>query len=124
MVRFQLNSKETIHFSTPGFYDISLTVTNPITGCINAFTMDSMIRVFPTPVAAISADPGHCYPDTAQLVYIHNKDSSIVTWEFEGMHQVGSGNDSIMVRFDMPSATVRMVVNEFGCISEPAGMIH
>jgi PKD repeat protein len=117
------NSKETIHFSTPGFYDISLTVTNPITGCINAFTMDSMIRVFPTPVAAISADPGHCYPDTAQLVYIHNQDSSIVSWEFEGMHQVGSGNDSIMVRFDMPSATVRMVVNEFGCISEPAGMI-
>ncbi len=115
--------QETIHFSKPGMYNISLTITNPVTGCINAFTMDSMIRVFPTPVAAIAANPDICYPDTAQLVYIHNQDSSLVSWEFEGMHQVGSGNDSIRVRFDMPSANVTMVVNEYGCISEPAVII-
>ena len=114
-----ISPQDTIHFSNPGMYDVSLTVTNPVTGCTNAFTIDSMIRVFPTPVAAISADPGHCYPDTAQLVYTHNNDSSVVFWEFEGMHQAGPGNDSILVRFDLPAATVRMVVNEFGCNSEP-----
>jgi PKD repeat protein len=112
-------AKDTKHFSKPGYYDISLTVTNTINGCINAFTIDSMIRVFPTPVAAISANPDICYPDTAQLLYIHNNDSSNVYWEFEGMHQVGSGNDSILVRIDNPIATVKIVVNEYGCISEP-----
>lgn len=112
--------QHTKHYGSPGFYDVSLTVVNPVTGCTNAFTIDSMIRVFPTPVAVISASEEICHPDTIQLVYINSNDSSVCYWDFSGMHQTGPGNDSIHVRIDNPTAIVRLIVDEYGCKSELA----
>jgi PKD repeat protein len=109
-------------YNEPGFYDVKLTITNPVTQCTNSFSIDSMIKVFPTPVAAIKADPDFCYPESTELIYPNNIDSTVCHWEFEGMHQIGTGNDSITVIFDKPTALVRLVVDEFGCFSEPAEM--
>ena len=44
----------TKHYPDTGFYDVTLTITNPVTGCQNGFTLDSMIKVFPTPTAHIT----------------------------------------------------------------------
>jgi PKD repeat protein len=107
-------------YNEPDFYDVKLSITNPVTQCTNSFAIDSMIKVFPTPTAEISASPDGCYPDTMQLIYIHSIDSSMSYWEFEGMHQVGTGNNTVTVVFDNPTAGVKLIVEEFGCVSEPA----
>ena len=106
-------------YSSPGFYNVSLTITNPVTQCQNGFTLDSMIKVFPTPTAAISADVDFCHPDSATIFYTHNIDSSICFWEFEDMYQIGDGNDTITVVLEQPTAKATLIVDEYGCVSEP-----
>ncbi|MCA1761185.1 MAG: PKD domain-containing protein, partial [Bacteroidales bacterium] len=112
----------TKHYPETGFYGANLTITNPVTQCRNSFTLDSMIKVFPTPVADIAADPGFCYADSALIFYPQNIDSSFCYWYFDNIYQAGKGNDSIMVVIEEPSGTVRLVVNEFGCLSDTAEM--
>jgi len=116
-----VNTKNVVKdFNSPGFYDVSLTITNPLTQCQNSFTIDSMIKVFPTPKAEITADPDFCYPDSASIIYTNAIDSSFCYWNFEGIHQSGNGNDSIAVVLDNPVGTVRLVVDEYGCLSDTA----
>jgi len=102
-----------------GAYDVGLTITNLLSQCQIGFQIDSMIKVFPTPTAAITADPLFCYPDSANLIYTHNIDSSFCNWSFEGAHQTGVGNDSITIVLDDPFGKATLVVDEFGCLSEP-----
>ncbi|MDD4226221.1 MAG: PKD domain-containing protein [Mariniphaga sp.] len=112
-------SNHTKHFDQPGFYGVKLTVTNPATQCINSYKIDSMIRVFPTPVADMDVDPQYCYPDTVELIYTHNIDSSVCHWEFNGMHILSGANDSVLVYMDNPVAQVKLTVDEYGCFSDP-----
>lgn len=109
-------------YNSTGFFEVSLTITNPVTQCTNGFTLDSMIKVFPTPIAKITADPLFCYSDSANIFYTSNIDSSFCGWEFVGAHQLGTGNDSIVVSIDNPTGTVKLTVDEYGCISEPFEM--
>ena len=109
-------------YADTGFYKVNLTITNPVTNCRNSFTIDSMIKVFPTPVAEISADPVFCYPDSVLIFYTNNIDSSFCTWDLSGISKWGNGNDSINIVFEQPVGNVKLTVNEFGCISEPAEM--
>ena len=118
-----LQQNVTKFYPETGFYDVGLTITNPVTDCKNGFTLDSMIKVFPTPTAHITADPNFCYPDSANIFYTYNIDSSVCSWQFERMSQVGSGNDSITVFIEEPTGEVTLVVNEYGCISEPFSKI-
>jgi PKD repeat protein len=105
-----------------GFYKVNLTITNPVTQCSNGFTIDSMIKVFPTPIAEILADPTVCYPDSALLVYTHHIDSSFCIWEFNGNQYSGFEFDSITMVFNDPFENVKLTVNEYGCVSEPVEM--
>jgi len=105
-----------------GFYKVNLTITNPVTQCTNGFTIDSMIKVFPTPIAKISADPAFCYPDSALLIYTHHIDSSFSVWEFNGIQYSGFEFDSITMVLDDPFENVKLTVNEYGCASQPVEM--
>ena len=85
------NLQEVEHFyANIGFYDVSLLITNLLSGCQIGFQIDSMIKVFPTPTAEITADASFCYPDSANIFYTHNIDSSICSWYFENAHQSGN----------------------------------
>ncbi len=106
-------------FPDTGFYKVNLTITNPVTQCKNSFTIDSMVMVFPTPVAEILVDPSNCYPDSLLIYYTNNIDSSVCTWELSGLSKWGDGNDSINVVFERPVGTVKLTVNEYGCTSLP-----
>ena len=86
--------------------------------CQNSYMIDSMVKIYPTPSAFIETKSDHCYPDSAILIYPHNNDSSLCLWEFDGIHQVGEGNDTIKVIIDNPSGKVSLTVSEYGCISE------
>jgi len=110
----------TKHYPITGYFDVSLTIINTTTKCQNGFTLDSMIKVFPTPTAEITVDQSLCFHDSAAISYTHNIDSSICSWEFAGAHQSGQGNDSITVVIDEPLGKVILTVDEFGCISESA----
>ncbi len=115
------NKQEVDHFySSTGFYDISLLITNNNTGCQIGFQIDSMIKVFPTPTAEITADASLCYPDSAEISYTHFIDSSICIWNFEGAHQAGSGNETVTMVIDEPFGKAILRVNEYGCVSPPA----
>ncbi len=117
------NQQNPLHaYSSPGMYDVTLKIINNLTNCEAGFKIDSMIKVVPTPFAKIAADPGFCYPDTTLLFYPNNTGFTLAKWEFEGMHRVGSGNDSVIVVFDEPAATVRLTVDEYGCVSNTAKM--
>ena len=107
------------HYSSVGFYDVTLTITNPITECKNGFTLDSMIKVFQTPTAEFSADPGLCYPDSFDAQYLNYIDSSICYWEFDNCHWLNGENQFIRVQIDNPTANLTLRVDEFGCLSEP-----
>ena len=109
----------TKHYPTTGFFDVTLTITNPVTGCQNGFTLDSMIKIFPTPTAHITADPTFCHTDSAEIFYTYNIDSSFCNWKFEGAYQSGLGNDSISVILNQPFGTIILTVDEYGCISNP-----
>ncbi len=109
-------------YSDTGFHKVNLTVANLVTQCTNGFTIDSMIKVFPTPTAKITADPNECYPDSALISYTNTIDSSFCYWEFSGIHQIGNGNDSILVVIDDPTGIAKLTVNEYGCISQPVEM--
>ncbi len=112
----------TKNYPETGFYKVNLTITNPITQCTNGYTIDSMIKVFPTPIAEISADPSTCYPDSALLVYTHHIDSSFCVWEFNENVISGFEYDSVTMLMDNPFENVKLTVNEFGCVSEPAAV--
>jgi PKD repeat protein len=107
-------------YSEPGFYKVNLTITNPLTLCKNSFTIDSMIKIFPTPVAEISIDPTICYPDSVLIFYTNSLDSSLCKWELDGVSQLGTGNDSINIIIENPIGNVKLTVNEYGCVSAMA----
>ncbi len=115
-----INLQEVEYFySDTGFYDVSLLITNILSGCQIGFQIDSMVKVFPTPTAAITVDSSICHTDSVNIFYTHNIDSSICYWEFEGVHQSGIGNDSIAVILDEPFGNISLTVDEYGCFSEP-----
>jgi PKD repeat protein len=107
------------NFSGPGFYTVKLLVTNQVTQCRDGFSVDSMIKVFPTPIAHITADADVCYPGEALLVYTHQIDSSFCIWEAGGNVVSGFKNDSFLFNIYHPVEVVKLTVNEFGCKSKP-----
>jgi len=119
IVRQQYYTK---NYPDTGFYKVNLTITNPVTQCRNGFTIDSMIKVFPTPIAEISTDSEICYPGSALLVYTHHIDSSFTIWEFNENQFSGFDHDSVTIIMDDPFEKVKLTVNEYGCVSEPVEM--
>ncbi|HSO88921.1 MAG TPA: PKD domain-containing protein [Draconibacterium sp.] len=112
----------TKNYPKTGFYKVNLTITNPVTQCINSYTIDSMIKVFPTPIAAITADPFFCYKDSALLIYTHHIDSSFCIWENSGRVWSGFKYDSIIMNIYHPVESVKLTVNEYGCESKSIDM--
>ncbi len=108
------------HYPDIVFYQVALTITKLVTRCKDGVTLDSMIKVFPTPTAEIVADQDFCYTNSAKAFYANSIDSSVCSWKFSGAHQLGEGNDSITVVLDEPFSTTTLTVDEYGCISNPA----
>ena len=111
-----------VHFyANTGFYDVSLTITNTITGCQSGFQAADMVKVFPTPVANFSADPSICYGDTIEVEYLNAIDSTFCYWVFERCHETGSGGKEALKKIiiDDPTALIILRVDEYGCFSQP-----
>lgn len=109
----------TKHYADTGFYRANLTITNRVTNCRNSFTIDSMIKVFPTPVAEIIADSDLCYPGNALIVHHNHIDSTFYLWEFNENTLSGFEYDSVNLIMDDPFENVKLTVNEYGCVSQP-----
>jgi PKD repeat protein len=113
------NLQNPSHFyGKQGSYNVSLLITNVLTGCKTGFTIDDMVRIFNTPVAKISANPAICYDDTIPVFYTLAVDSSFSNWQFDGARKFGNGNNSIRVILDKPVVKISLQVNEYGCLSK------
>lgn len=104
-------------YKAVGNYDVGLTITNVLNGCKAGFTIDEMVKIFPTPQATIAVDPEFCNDNSVKVFYIQNNDSSLCTWDFDGARKVGPGNDTITAFLEKQIAIIRLQVNEYGCIS-------
>ena len=103
-------------FDNPGTYDITCTVTSEY-GCVNSYTWEDMITVYPNPVASFLP-----YPQVATVlkpeIYFENTSSTfyISNWEF------GDGDQSNMTdpvhHYDSwGTFTVQLAVEtEHGCV--------
>lgn len=113
------NLQNPVHYyGAVGDYDVSLLITNELTGCKTGFRVKDMVRIFPVPVAGISVDPMICQDKLTTLFYTHAIDSSLCYWDFEGARKVGGDNDTIQVFLEKDFSMVRLRVDEFGCLSK------
>ena len=113
------NLQTPTHFySDTGKYNVTLKITNLDNQCFVGYTIEEMVKVFPTPMAKIELDPAFCNDSTANAIYSLNIDSSFCYWKFEGAHQIAGENDSITVFLDKQIATIRLQVEEYGCTSD------
>lgn len=115
-----VNLQEPTHFyADTGKYNVSLLITNQLNGCKTGFTIDDMVKIFPTPQPEIAVDPEFCNDKKVDVYYLQSNESSFCIWDFAGTaQQVGDGNDSITVFLDKAIATIRLQVEEYGCVSD------
>jgi gliding motility-associated-like protein len=104
-------------YADTGKYNVGLIITNNLSGCKIGYTIDDMVKIFPTPEAKIVVDPDFCNDKTVEVYYLQNIDSSFCTWIFDGATKIGDGNDSIIVNLEKQIATIRLQVEEYGCKS-------
>ena len=109
----------TKHYADTGFYKANLIITNRVSSCQNSFTIDSMIMVFPTPIADITVDTDSCYPGKALLVNKNHIGSTFYDWEFNENILSGFGYGTVTLNMDDPFENVKLTVSEHGCISNP-----
>jgi gliding motility-associated-like protein len=113
------NLQNPTHFYVDtGKYNVGLVITNNISGCQIGYTIDEMVKIFPTPEVDIVVDPDFCNDKTVEVFYLQNIDSSFCTWDFDGASKIGDGNDSITVLLENQIAAIRLQVEEFGCKSD------
>ncbi|GAB1450611.1 hypothetical protein MASR2M47_06670 [Draconibacterium sp.] len=113
------NLQNPSHFyADTGKYNVGLVITNQLSGCKIGYTIDEMVKIFPTPEAEIVVDPEFCNDKTVEVHYLQNIDSSFCRWDFIGASQIGNGNDSIKVLLEKQVATIRLQVDEYGCKSK------
>ncbi len=69
-------------YSTPGIYDVTLTVTT-LNGCVNSYTKPALIRVVSSPSIAIIGDSNFCAPaDILLQAQLLNPDTSSINWQW------------------------------------------
>jgi len=114
------NLQTPIHFyADTGKYNVTLKITNLDNQCFVGYTENEMVKVFPTPTAKIELDPAFCNDSTVIAIYPTNIDSSFCKWDFYGTaHQIGAGNDTILVNIEKQIADIGLQVEEYGCTSK------
>jgi gliding motility-associated-like protein len=112
------NIQNPTHFyADTGKYNVGLIITNNQSGCKIGYTINEMVKIFPTPLAEIVVDSDFCNDKTVKVYYQQNIDSSYCTWDFDGASKIGDGNDSITVNLEKQIVTIRLQVEEFACKS-------
>jgi len=79
-------------FQTPGSYDVSLRITNPVTGCHSGFLMPEMVKIFKTPVARFAVDHPVALLGQARLTFDNQtEEGETYSWDF------GDGHSSSLI---------------------------
>lgn len=76
-------------YNLPGFYDVGLLITNPVTGCKAGFLLEEMVKIFKTPEARFMVDYPVALLDQADLKFTNQTSyGERFHWDF------GDGNTS------------------------------
>lgn len=98
-----------------GKYDVSLLITNLVDGCRAGSIEPEMIQIFPTPKAAISADPNICYDDTVSFEYLNEKSNSNCRWFENGNQIISDDNTNATYQLTDEVSEIGFLVEEDGC---------
>jgi len=115
------SGKKPVHsYKETDFYDVTLTATDPVSGCKAGYFFNDLVKIYPTPTARFSGDPYKCYTDQVELRYLNAIDSTYFTWVVDGEELHDSpGDGSLTVSLEKPLTEVGLQVEEHGCVSEP-----
>jgi gliding motility-associated-like protein len=117
----QTGSPVVYTYTTPGTYDITLTVTTAL-GCVSTITSTGYITVFPSPSAGFTSTPEPA-TETAPLISFIDQSIGASEWAWDFIYTIpatGLFTDTLQnPQFSYPAAntyTVQQVVtNSFGC---------
>ncbi len=109
----------THYYSTPGFYDVTLIVTN-VQGCTDTLVKPNLIHILTPPTAAITPlDISGCPGFTADFKDVSTAgDGTLVNWTWDfGNGKYGTGTDPAPVTYANPGtyAVQMIVVDDMGC---------
>lgn len=107
-------------FTTPGCYDISLTVTSP-DGCVGSLTQNQYICVFPYPIADFEFGPQPADILSPEIDFVNTSSgATIYNWDFAGLGTSTLINPSFVFPSDEPgNYNVCLVVeNQHGCVDD------
>lgn len=104
-------------FTTPGCYDITLTVTSP-QGCVGTLTVPQMICVYPYPVAEFSFGPQPTDILMTTIDFTNESQGGIIyDWDFAGLGTSNSVNPSFTFPNEDPGTypVCLYTENQYGC---------
>jgi gliding motility-associated-like protein len=114
-----------------GYYQVSLNVTNPSTGCSSNIFKPNYIRVYPLPIASFYADPSKAIIYEATINFINtSQGASGYNWNFGDPSSQNTLNTSTLIN---PSHTynytgeyevILSVVSQYGCKDTALVMIE
>lgn len=102
-------------YSYPDFFDVGLVANNTTNRCVAKWLLVDTIKIYERPEAKMSIDENACYPDTIQVIYLNNNDSSICHWIPDGLRIIENRNDTIRTVLDNQRSNLSLWVEEFGC---------
>lgn len=102
-------------YSTPGSYDVTLTVTSPF-GCVGTTTVANMINVYPNPIADFTFSPIPATITDPTIDFTNmSTDADFYNWDFNGLE----GSTDEHPTFEFPDAGaywVELAVSSiYGC---------
>jgi len=70
-------------YSSAGFYDVRLTITNPVTGCQAGFLVDDMVKIYRTPVTGFEVDYPVAFLGQSHLTFTNKTEyGDYYRWDF------------------------------------------
>jgi gliding motility-associated-like protein len=86
-----------VTFADSGFYDVSLMVTNPNTGCKSLISKNDYIQVYPKPIAAFYANPDNVSILDPTINFVNtSQGANSYYWNFGDPAAVGATNTSTL----------------------------
>ncbi|MCB0403121.1 MAG: gliding motility-associated C-terminal domain-containing protein, partial [Flavobacteriales bacterium] len=105
-------------YNTPGTYDVTLTVADANTGCVNSITKNNYVEVFANPVADFIMDPNPTTMFNPTINFFDQSYTNIVNWwwNFGGLDTSGMQNPSYTFPEDTGKYLVTLtVIDANGC---------
>lgn len=118
------SANPSLGFSTPGQYDVSLTVTSD-KGCIDSLTMPNYIEVYSLPIAGFVMNPETTTTASPDILFTNNSSQNVTIWDwnFAGMGSSSHPSPTFPFMEAGEYPVVQIVSTENGCLDTAYGKV-